>query len=95
VDTAPLRAAVEAHVAAARTALAHAVHASAAQDCATIAEFARQSRALLALEAANLSELGAARVQVRRAVGAGLRYMRWLALQTLAGTDCALAPKRL
>lgn len=64
VDTAPFKATVEAHAAAALAALGHAMHESASRDRDTIAEFSRHSRALLRSEAASLSELGEARVQV-------------------------------
>jgi hypothetical protein len=64
VDTAPFRAAVEAHAAAALAALGRTMHASASRDRDAIAEFAKHSRSVLSSEAASLSELGEARVQV-------------------------------
>jgi ribosomal protein L12E/L44/L45/RPP1/RPP2 len=64
VDTAPFRAAIEAHAAAALAALGRTVHTSAARDRESIANFAQQSRSLLSREAASLSELGEARVLV-------------------------------
>ena len=64
VDTAPFRATVEAHAAAALAALGRTMHSSASRDRDAIAEFSGHSRALLRSEAASLSELGEARVQV-------------------------------
>lgn len=64
VDTASFKAAVEAHAAAALAALGRTMHASASRDLDAIADFAQHSRSLLRNEAASLSELGEARVQV-------------------------------
>jgi hypothetical protein len=64
VDTAPFRASVEAHAAAALAALGRTMHASASKDRDAIADFVKHSRSLLSSEASSLSELGEARVQV-------------------------------
>lgn len=64
VDTAPFRAAVEAHAAAALAALGRTMYSSASRHREAIAEFSQHSRSLLSCEAASLSELGEARVQV-------------------------------
>lgn len=64
VDTVLFRAAVEAHAAAALAALGRAMHSSATRDRDSVLEFAHSSRDVLNSEAASLSELGEARVQV-------------------------------
>lgn len=64
VSTAPFKASLEAHVAAARASISRAVFASASADKDVIAEFTKNSREMLATHATSLSELGMARKKV-------------------------------
>jgi hypothetical protein len=64
VDITPFKLAVERHADSARAALARSCYLSAIGDRDALADFARDGRALLALEATSLSELAEARVQV-------------------------------
>lgn len=64
VSTAPFKATVEAHVAAARASISRAMFASASTDKDVIAEFTTSSREMLATHATSLSELGEARTKV-------------------------------
>lgn len=64
VSTGPFKAAVEAHVAAARASMSRAVFASAVSDRDLIADFTARSKDLLATQATSLSELGEARTKV-------------------------------
>eukprot|EP00892_Ulva_mutabilis_P012058 jgi/Ulvmu1/9224/UM005_0324.1 len=64
VSTGPFKAAVEAHIAAARSSVSRAVYASAVTDRDVIAVFTTQSKDMLNAQATSLSELGEARTKV-------------------------------
>ena len=75
ISTGNFKAAVEAHVAAARASIARAMYASALADRDVIARFTKQSREMLTAQATSLSELGEARTKVCGRPGLHLSFI--------------------